>query len=469
MSVGTATEAPSAPSAGPQPPRGQRDLAVAKTSKAVVMVRRIIAVVVVAALVVVGVVAVRAADGDYSGAYALTGYFSRAGEGLLPNSQVSYRGVQVGRVASISLVDRRAKIRLLIDPGFKVPKAALAVVNPQNVFGAEQVSLRFPPSSKGPYLKPGGYIAHTQVSDQFSDLFAAAAPLLNQVNAQNLGSVISELARGTAGEGPHIAQGIESGTRLAGLLDATIAAQIQALDSFTSLSAQFAPLGPTLDGLAAQTNVALPAFNQAAAKYQAALESVTPFANELATLLSDYRPSIDTLLADGDNVIRVLLAEQPGIAELITGLYQYVYKFANGLSKEALPNGSHFAFFKTFVMFSDINNLVCNLIAPAKPGLAFLEPLQQALTGAGSPFNCSSQIAAFDAAQAAPSPSSTPSSPTEVATSPVNVPPVAKALSPITSAAKKLLDQIDQALGAPSNPKAGSISSYMGMLLGGGS
>ena len=46
-----------------------------------------------------------------------------------------------------------------------------------------------------------------------------------------------------------------------------------------------------------------------------------------------------------------------------------------------------------------MNKLVCNLLAPARPGMSFLEPLQQALAGAGSRFNCSSQLASFNAAQ----------------------------------------------------------------------
>jgi hypothetical protein len=42
---------------------------------------------------------------------------------------------------------------------------------------------------------------------------------------------------------------------------------------------------------------------------------------------------------------------------------------------------------------------VCNLLAPSSGGLSFLAPIQQALTGASSAFNCSSQMAAFNALQ----------------------------------------------------------------------
>jgi len=101
-----------------------------------------------------------------------------------------------------------------------------------------------------------------------------------------------------------------------------------------------------------------------------------------------------------------------------------------------------------------VNQLVCSLIAPDEPGLSFLEPLQEALAGSGTPFNCSSELATFDAAQGgttlgAGAPSSDP-----------------------TAAAQAALQAIDNdvysLLGQPSNPKKGSLNDYLNSLLGGG-
>ena len=50
----------------------------------------------------------------------------------------------------------------------------------------------------------------------------------------------------------------------------------------------------------------MPAFNADAADYAKLLATLTPFADHLATLLSDYHPDIATLIADGDNVARVV-------------------------------------------------------------------------------------------------------------------------------------------------------------------
>src|SRR6202034_2518553 len=132
--------------------------------------------------------------------------------------------------------------------------------------------------------------------------------------------------------------------------------------------------------------------------------------NRLATLLATYHPDIATILESGDNVSRVLLAQQDTIGQVISGAYHYFQKIAEGASGlNTLPDGSTYAYFNTFILFGDVNSLVCNLIAPPTGGMSFLQPIQQALAGAGSAFNCSSQLAAFNALQTSSTPAaSTP-------------------------------------------------------------
>ena len=83
--------------------------------------RALVALIALVALGVGSVFLVRMANGDYSGAYHLTGMFPRAGEGLQPGSEVVFRGVQVGRVSTISLAGSRAEVSVLIQPAFHVP------------------------------------------------------------------------------------------------------------------------------------------------------------------------------------------------------------------------------------------------------------------------------------------------------------------------------------------------------------
>lgn len=420
-----------------------------------------VALAVLAAAVVITVVSVRAANGDFAGDYKLTGYFPRAGEGLDPGSEVVYRGVQVGRVSAISLSGTRAKVTMLISPSFKVPADAKATIAPVNLFGAEQVTLVVSTSSHGRYLAPGAVLAKTSTSDELGDLFTAAGPLLSKINTTDLATVVGELAQATNGEGARIKASINAGASLAAFFDRTLAAQLSALDSFSTFTAALAPDGTSLNGIGREENVALPAFNKEAAAYATLLSNLTSFSSELARLLTDYHPTIDTLLADGANPARVLVAQQTDLGQVIDGAYRYAYKVASAKSAEVLPTGSHFVYFATFVMFTEVNQLVCDLVAPPTPGLSYLEPLQQALAGAGSAFTCGPQLAEFDAAQkeaatevTPPKASSTPSKSAKTVT------------TSISKAAKRLTTQLYAMLGQPSSANGTSIGSYIGSLLG---
>ena len=427
----------------------------------------VVSVVVLFGLVFGTIQLVRLANGDFQGDYKLSGTFPRAGEGLDPGSAVVFRGVQVGRVSTINLYQNEAKVTLLIQPSFKVPSTSTATIQPVNLFGAEQVSISSPHQNSdiGPYLPPGGNFAHAESSDELGDLFAAATPLLNQVNAQKLSTVLGELSQASQGEGPKIAAGIESGSQLAGLLDKTLNAQILALDSFAKFTQAIAPAAGDLNNLNAEINQGLPAFNAEETDYENLVNTLIPFSNRLATLLATYHPDIATILQSGDNVSRVLLAEPQTIGQVINGAYHYFQKIAEGASGlNTLPDGSTYAYFNTFVLFSDVNSLVCNLIAPPTGGMSYLEPLQQALAGAGSAFNCSSQLSTFDSLQSTSTPS-TATPPPAASTPSSSTSPTAAANSAGSAAA----NQVYGILGQPDTSKKTTLGSILNQLLGGSS
>ncbi len=426
----------------------------------------VVSVVVLAGLVFGTVTLVRLANGDFAGDYSLSGVFPRAGEGLHPGSAVVFRGVQVGRVSTITLAQNEARIAVLIEPSFKVPVNATATIQPVNLFGAQQVSISTPHanSDAGPYLSPGAAFAHAQSSDELGDLFAAATPLLDRIDTTNLSTVLGELAHATQGEGPKIAASISAGTELAGLLDRTLNAQILALDSFAKFTQAVAPAAGDLNNLNAAVNAGLPAFNAEEADYENLLTTLIPFSDRLAALLSTYHPDIATILVSGDNVSRVLLAQQNNIGQVVQGAYRYFQKIAEGSSGlNKLPDGSTYAYFNTFILFGDVNSLVCNLIAPPTGGMSFLEPIQQALAGAGSAFNCSSQLSAFNALQG---PTSTPAAPANASASP---PPSPSATAGANAAAAAAANQAYGLIGQPDHSTPTTLGGIIDQLLGTGS
>jgi virulence factor Mce-like protein len=441
------------------------------------LARRLAAVGTIVVLTAGTIVVVKAADGDFASTYHLVGAFPAAGEGLHAGSEVDERGVQIGTVSSITLVGGKANVVLSIDDGYRLPDDVVATIRSQNLFGADDVSLAVPSGTPpgAPMLGNGGVIGHTAVEEDLGQLFASAAPLLSQLDTNDLAALISELSEAARGEGPAIAASLDEGTRLADLLSETSAAQLQALDAFARFSAAVSSVGPAINRISSDSNESLPLFTKAAAAYQTLLTDLGALSDHFSALLTGYEPDIATILQSGGNVSRLLIADQPDLEYLVYGLAQYAYRFAHAAPAATLPDGSRFGYFQTFVEWTDVVKLVCGLIAPDQSGLSFLAPLQSLVSTPGGPLDCSSEIAAFDKAQ-----SILPQVPTTT-TPPASAPGAPKSSKPgstslpvvsgLTPAAEKLLQQLYQELAVPQPvaSTATSVGSYVQSLLGGGS
>src|SRR3954464_5019393 len=107
------------------------------------------------------VLAVKGAYGTFSDQYHLVADFKNAGQLLTPGSNVKYRGVNIGKVDSVKLVDRRVQVNLSINRGFRVPTDTNATVRPKTLFGEKYIDFAFPNGRTGPFLQSGGHITTT--------------------------------------------------------------------------------------------------------------------------------------------------------------------------------------------------------------------------------------------------------------------------------------------------------------------
>jgi virulence factor Mce-like protein len=413
--------------------------------------RVVAALAVTVALIATAVLAIRASYGAFKGGYTIVGSFDKAAYGFGPNTEVDYLGVQVGHVTHVGLLaDDRVDAMLKIDAGFQVPVGTTLDVENRSLFGDPFVALQFPPGTPTRFLTNGDLITATSVEADTADLINHATPLLSQINGQDLLTLVTELDEATQGEGAKIAQSIHDGAQLTNLYADTINAQLKALDAFSAFQTAITPDATTLDQLAATSNEALPTLNAAEADFQQALQTIQPFAANLANIIAQERPNIDALLARGDNVVRLLAMREPQVEQTVDGLAQYLQKFALGAGPETLPDGTKFIYFKAFVELSDIQKLICGLVDPSQGSSVptQLQPLVAALSGTA--LGC--KASAASAAPATPAPNATPAG---------SLPASAQ------SAASDLANQVANQVSAPEPTQDGTIGDLLNRLLGG--
>jgi virulence factor Mce-like protein len=136
--------------------------------------------------------------------------------GIFVNAEVTYRGVAVGRVSDMSLVDDGVRVTLTIDPDTDpIPVDTDAVVATRSAVGEQYVDLR-PAKDDGPFLKDGAVIPQdrTAIPVPVEQLLLNLDGLVGSIDQDNLRIVVNELGQAFAGAGDDLGRLIDNGDLL---------------------------------------------------------------------------------------------------------------------------------------------------------------------------------------------------------------------------------------------------------------
>jgi phospholipid/cholesterol/gamma-HCH transport system substrate-binding protein len=142
--------------------------------------------------------------------------------GLLPNQDVTLRGVRIGRVESLQITDRGVAAVANITSKVRIPASAVAHVSALSAAGEQFINLEAA-SDAAPYLRDGSIIAldRTTVPIGLAQLLEDANGLLAQVDPHKIELIKKELS--LSKEGPaKLAAIVDGGTFLLSTLDSVL-------------------------------------------------------------------------------------------------------------------------------------------------------------------------------------------------------------------------------------------------------
>ena len=121
--------------------------------------------------------------------------------GLYRFSNVTYRGVQVGKVTAVELTANGAKATLSLDTSPKIPANLQAEVRSVSAVGEQYVDLR-PRTDSPPYLHDGSVIAmrDTTIPQPVGPMLDQVSALINSIPKDKLGHCST--SRSSASTGP---------------------------------------------------------------------------------------------------------------------------------------------------------------------------------------------------------------------------------------------------------------------------
>ena len=310
------------------------------------------------------------AYGAYGDYYYVTADLDRTGQQLKINGDVRVRGVKVGKISGIELVDRKARLTLEIEDQYKVPQDVEAVISLKTPLGAKYVDLQFVPSSSGPYLSDGDVIRSARVGPELEDLLADGTAVLDAIDPDDIATILTELSSASEGRGDVVARGIRANNELSLLFAETLDPQIEALDDFVTIFGELEKVGVDLNELADAMNEGAPVYASEAGQRQLALalRTVVPFADNLGDLLILNRKDWDRMITSGDIVLGTIARNPEGLRDLVTGLYTYVYKLGDDIDPFfRMTDGSAGAGFSAFIGGNDQEeeqNQICDAFPP---------------------------------------------------------------------------------------------------------
>ncbi|OBF49606.1 MCE-family protein MCE1A [Mycobacterium sp. 852002-53434_SCH5985345] len=158
--------------------------------------------------------------GDLTPTTKLTMVATRAGLVMDPGSKVTYNGVQIGRVASISEITRdgkpAAKVVLDITPRYvaMIPANVAAAIKATTVFGNKYVALNSPSQPAAQAITPSTVIDARSVTTEFNTVFETLISIAEKVDPVKVNLTLSAAAQALTGLGDKFGAAVVNGNTI---------------------------------------------------------------------------------------------------------------------------------------------------------------------------------------------------------------------------------------------------------------
>jgi len=242
-----------------------------------------------------------------------------ASGGLYRFSNVTYRGVQVGKVTNVDVIGgNHVEATLSLGTSPKIPANLVAQVRSISAVGEQYVDLQ-PHDESPPYLQEGSVIpvSSATIPQQVGPMLDQASALVNSIPKDKLGSLLDESFKAFNGAGYDFGSLLDSSSTLAHEANG-VADQTQALVN---------DVGPLLDGQV-QTTDALKVWTHSLAgitdqasrsdpQVRTLLQKGPGATEEVSRLFNQVKPTLPVLLANLTTVGQVAVTYRPSIEQML--------------------------------------------------------------------------------------------------------------------------------------------------------
>ncbi|HWC79429.1 MAG TPA: MlaD family protein [Pseudonocardiaceae bacterium] len=239
--------------------------------------------------------------------------------GLFTNSEVTYRGVTIGKVTGMSLTANGLEADLHIDSSApKIPSDLTANVADRSAVGEQYVNL-VPNTDAGPYLSSGSVIAQHDTTTPLptENLLSNLDSLAKSVPTQALQTTVDELDNAFTGTGQPLQKLLDSVADFTSTAQDQLPQTTQLLDSSsTVLNTQYIEGGAlnsfsnSLQSLSSELKNDDPAI-------RTLIQNVPPAATQVTYLLDETGPQLSSVIANLLTTANILVKRTSNLEEMM--------------------------------------------------------------------------------------------------------------------------------------------------------
>jgi phospholipid/cholesterol/gamma-HCH transport system substrate-binding protein len=254
------------------------------------------------------------------GQYELHADLPRSG-GLYATANVTYRGIQIGKVTDVEPTERGARATISIDSRYKIPVDASANVHSVSAIGEQYLDL-VSPTDSNQFFSPGQTITKSSVPSEVGPALDAANNGLAVLPKEKIDSLLTETAAAVGGLGPALQKLVEGTTNIAQTVKdylPQVTDIIQhsrpILDSQVQSGDAIAQWSQNLDSITAQTA-------EQDAALRSGLQQAAPTADQLNDFFSRVHESLPQTLANLSVVLDLVKRNNKGLEQLLVAFPQ---------------------------------------------------------------------------------------------------------------------------------------------------
>src|SRR6185312_7369391 len=239
-----------------------------------------------------------------------------ASGGLYSTANVTYRGIQIGKVTDVQPTENGVRATMSIENRYKIPVNTIANVHSVSAIGEQYLDLVSTGNDKQ-YLANGQTITKGTVPDEVGPALDSANRGLEVLPKDKIDSLLSEAAQSVGGLGPALQRLVHSTTAIAsGFRDNLNPVNDVIAHSGPNLNSQSVS-GDAIEQWAANLNSIGAQAAQQDAALRSALQQAAPTADQLNSVFSGVQESLPQTLANLEIVIDMLKRYHKGVEQAL--------------------------------------------------------------------------------------------------------------------------------------------------------